>query len=215
MTESAPPTLAAVELRFRSGTLEIAGVPPEFVGLPAACVWDERTNCLRAPASAYAEVVHALRRLKIAYLDQARHYETLAAGAVVRREPRPYQSEALEAWKAAGGRGVVVLPTGAGKTLVAQMAIDLRRRCTKCKSQLRLIALIKTEDLAKKILKAMHLPSDARACPPTPCTAGLQCPELGRADSRPVRCPWRPCRRRAVLAYKRSFGIGPAKLEMA
>jgi hypothetical protein len=29
--------------------------------------------------------------------------------------------------------------------------------CTKCKSQLRLIALIKTEDLAKKILTAMHL----------------------------------------------------------
>jgi hypothetical protein len=30
--------------------------------------------------------------------------------------------------------------------------------CTKCKSQLRLIALIKTENLAKKILTAMHLP---------------------------------------------------------
>ena len=71
-----------------------------------------------------------MRRLKIAYLDQARRYETLSAGAVVRREPRPYQSEALAAWDAAGGRGVVVLPTGAGKTLVAHMAIDLRRRST-------------------------------------------------------------------------------------
>ena len=46
--------------------------------------------------------------------------------------------------------------------------------CTKCKSQLRLIVLIKTEDLAKKILKAMHLPSDARACPPTPCPTRLR-----------------------------------------
>ncbi|MFO7168682.1 MAG: DEAD/DEAH box helicase [Chloroflexota bacterium] len=37
--------------------------------------------------------------------------------------PRPYQEDALAAWQAAGGRGVVVLPTGAGKTVLALMAI--------------------------------------------------------------------------------------------
>ncbi len=37
--------------------------------------------------------------------------------------PRTYQSEALEAWLAAEGRGTVVLPTGAGKTVLALMAI--------------------------------------------------------------------------------------------
>ncbi len=37
--------------------------------------------------------------------------------------PRGYQVEALEAWKNEGGQGVVVLPTGAGKTFVAAMAI--------------------------------------------------------------------------------------------
>ncbi len=37
--------------------------------------------------------------------------------------PRPYQDEAVRAWAAAGRRGVVVLPTGAGKTLVGAMAI--------------------------------------------------------------------------------------------
>jgi superfamily II DNA or RNA helicase len=37
--------------------------------------------------------------------------------------PRPYQEDALAAWQDAGGRGVVVLPTGAGKTVLALMTI--------------------------------------------------------------------------------------------
>jgi superfamily II DNA or RNA helicase len=36
--------------------------------------------------------------------------------------PRPYQEEAIDAWAKQGGRGVIVLPTGAGKTVVALMA---------------------------------------------------------------------------------------------
>jgi superfamily II DNA or RNA helicase len=39
-------------------------------------------------------------------------------------QPRPYQREALRNWLGNGGRGVVVLPTGAGKTVVAFMALE-------------------------------------------------------------------------------------------
>ena len=39
-------------------------------------------------------------------------------------QPRPYQREALRNWLDNGGRGVVVLPTGAGKTVVAFMALE-------------------------------------------------------------------------------------------
>ncbi len=119
-----------IELRFRSGTIEVAGLPAASAGLPASCLWDARAACHRAPAAAYADVVRALTRAKLSFDDQARGYQELAGGALVRREPRPYQSEALAAWKRAGHRGVVVLPTGAGKTLVAHMAIDDRRRST-------------------------------------------------------------------------------------
>jgi superfamily II DNA or RNA helicase len=38
-------------------------------------------------------------------------------------EPRPYQREAVDAWLRANGRGIVVLPTGAGKTVVAYHAM--------------------------------------------------------------------------------------------
>ena len=48
----------------------------------------------------------------------------------VTQPPRPYQSEALAAWRAAGGRGVVVLPTGAGKTFVAVLAAQALRLWT-------------------------------------------------------------------------------------
>ena len=39
-------------------------------------------------------------------------------------EPRVYQREALRNWLANNGRGVVVLPTGAGKTVLAFMALE-------------------------------------------------------------------------------------------
>ncbi len=44
--------------------------------------------------------------------------------------PRPYQKEALTAWGRAHGRGVVVLPTGAGKTVVALMVMEAMRVAT-------------------------------------------------------------------------------------
>ena len=45
-------------LRFVSGTLEIRGVDAAL--LPPSCIFDPRTDCHRAPAVAYAEIVRAL-----------------------------------------------------------------------------------------------------------------------------------------------------------
>jgi superfamily II DNA or RNA helicase len=119
----------AVRLIFRGGSVEVHGVSGGEAGLPG-CVWDPRTACWRAPASGYAALRRALARAGREVEDRARGYAELAAGALVRRAPRPYQTEALGAWQAARHRGVVVLPTGAGKTQVACMAIDDRRRST-------------------------------------------------------------------------------------
>lgn len=47
----------------------------------------------------------------------------LARPATLELTPRPYQDEAIAAWARHEGRGVVVLPTGAGKTMVAMMAV--------------------------------------------------------------------------------------------
>lgn len=123
-------TRMTATLVFSAGTLELRGLQADGVELPPALDWDARTACYRAPALAYAEVVRALVHGKHPFDDQARAYVELEHGARVRREPRPYQSEGLAAWKKARGRGVVVLPTGAGKSHLAVMAIDDRRRST-------------------------------------------------------------------------------------
>ncbi len=118
-----------VSLSFMAGTLEVRSWP-EGVPLPPAGTWDDRTLCHRAPASAYADVVRALVASKTPYEDGARRYVELTGGALVHRDPRPYQTEAVAAWRGHRGRGVVVLPTGAGKSHVAMLAIDEKRRST-------------------------------------------------------------------------------------
>src|SRR5687767_13536431 len=117
-----------LSLVFEFGTLALRGLGEGETQLPPSCQWDTRSGCYRAPAIAYADLVRALVRQGVAYEDKARRYGELAAGARVKREPRPYQTEALKAWRERRSRGGVVLPTGAGKTQVALMAIDERKR---------------------------------------------------------------------------------------
>jgi superfamily II DNA or RNA helicase len=119
---------AGVELRFAAGTLELRGVLPDGFSLAPHATWDARSRCFRAPALMYADIVRLLHRANVGYDDKARAYVELEPVLVVKREPRPFQSEALGAWREAKGRGVVVLPTGAGKSHVAVLAIDDKRR---------------------------------------------------------------------------------------
>lgn len=108
-------------LRFDRGTLVLEGFPADEV--PAGFVADPRVAGLRGPAIAYARVVLDLHRAKIPFVDEARRYAPLGRTHVGVRAPRPYQREAVEAWRQAGRRGTVVLPTGAGKSYVAELCI--------------------------------------------------------------------------------------------
>lgn len=119
-----------VTLRFFGGTLELSGLRDSAPELSPVYPWDPRTACHRVPAIAYADLLRTLVRQKVEVDDQARQYATLTHGALVHRQARPYQAEALAAWLAQRGRGVVVLPTGAGKSLVACLAIEAKKRAT-------------------------------------------------------------------------------------
>jgi len=111
-------TLRGPELVLRSG-LGLAAVP----ALRGLVVPDRRRpNLYRARPADLAAITSVIREQQPVYLafDPA---PPLDVAVRLTASPRPYQEEALRAWEDAGRRGVVVLPTGAGKTLVGAMAI--------------------------------------------------------------------------------------------
>jgi superfamily II DNA or RNA helicase len=122
---SSPP----LTLRFEQGTLLLDGAE-QSMEVPASFRWDERVRRWRAPAWAYRHVVKELIRRKVAYEDQARAYHHFDFPTELLVEPRPYQEQAIDEWRRAERCGVVILPTGAGKSLVAQMAIEQTKRST-------------------------------------------------------------------------------------
>lgn len=118
-----------LKLKFESGTLILEGAD-ENVSVPKAFVWDTRTKHFRAPAYKYREIFTELYQSEIEFEDLAKNYADFDFKQKFHIAPRPYQTESIEAWQANKRNGVVVLPTGAGKTHVATMAIEICKRQT-------------------------------------------------------------------------------------
>ncbi|MDC0666879.1 DEAD/DEAH box helicase [Nannocystis radixulma] len=112
-----------VELHFDHGTLVVLGVPEGDERLARLVALDRRTGNHRAPAHRYRAIVSHLHNAHIPYVDKARTYDRLDLALSGPLDPFPHQRDALAAWRAAGGVGVVELPTGAGKTILAVLAI--------------------------------------------------------------------------------------------
>ncbi|MEM7676846.1 MAG: DEAD/DEAH box helicase family protein [Myxococcota bacterium] len=113
-----------IQLHFQHGTLVAPAMPADAEPVVGRYfVHDERTDTYRAAAHCYRDVVLHLKAAKLPFDDRARQFERIALQRATEQTPFPHQKEALDAWWAAGGRGIVELPTGAGKTFVAVLAI--------------------------------------------------------------------------------------------
>jgi len=120
----------AVTLSYSDGTIridaggslsdrEVDGSLSEIAGVE----YDPRSDAYRTPAFRYREVREALDDRAIPFDDRV-----LSAPAIdgldSTYELRSYQQAAFEDWRDAGRRGVLEMPTGSGKTVVAIAAIE-------------------------------------------------------------------------------------------
>ena len=119
---------ASLNLAFDGGTLIVSGAAPDILAALPGCRLDPRSGVYRAEARYYRALVEHLRHHQIAYQDGARAYQPSPWPLRTAREPFPHQVEALETWWQQQGRGVVVLPTGTGKTYLAILAIERAAR---------------------------------------------------------------------------------------
>ena len=114
-------------LTFDRGTL-ILHPPPRGKSWVEFATWDDRVEKFRIRAIHYRPLVEAMQAEEINFIDEAKEFEPLKLVPSLEMEPYPHQSEALAAWKLAGRKGVVVLPTAAGKTYLAQLALQATPR---------------------------------------------------------------------------------------
>jgi superfamily II DNA or RNA helicase len=104
-------------LNFDRGSLRLdapltARVPPYFA-------WDPRVGAWRTAAINHFRVREDAAAYQLPLADRAERFFLAPALRPTLPALRPDQQAAIDAWEGAGGRGVVVKPTGTGKTEIA------------------------------------------------------------------------------------------------
>lgn len=116
--------LLRAKLRYDNGTILVTGM----AHVPFAS-FDPRTKLMRAQAIHYQNIMEYLKQSDISYDDSV--LELIPSPTIsidnknIHITLREYQRKALYNWDKAGKRGCVVLPTGAGKTVIGIKAIEM------------------------------------------------------------------------------------------
>ena len=124
------PKPSPIVIQFESDTVVLRDGDKDTLAKLPGCRWDKRSDCYRAEARWYRGIIEYLHKNKIRFHDEAKNYETTSWPMRISREPFAHQMDALDRWWNHGARGVVVLPTGTGKTHLAVMAITKASRPT-------------------------------------------------------------------------------------
>jgi len=116
-----------VEVRLENSTLYVSSkqqLKPFFQELGYIPAYDRDRRAFKLKPYKYAEVVSELRKRGYRVEDKVGLLSSkLPRKLSFKGNLRDYQEEALAAWRGRGHRGVIALPTGAGKTVVAVAAI--------------------------------------------------------------------------------------------
>lgn len=112
-------------LRFDRGSLRIDA--PGTTPVPPYLTWDERVRAWRTEAINHWRLKEDAAVYHLALLDQAEQFFECPALRLNLPPLRPDQDAAIEAWERSGHRGVIVKPTGTGKTEIALAIIGRHR----------------------------------------------------------------------------------------
>ena len=111
-----------VTLRYDEGTVRIEGESASALESLSFVESDPRSKTHRAPAYRYPHLLRLCVDRGLPLEDRVLTIEALES-PTTDYDLREYQSDALEAWREKRERGVVELPTGSGKTVLAIGAI--------------------------------------------------------------------------------------------
>jgi superfamily II DNA or RNA helicase len=121
-----------MRLLFDRGTIVLHDLPSSLdPGVIPGILWDPRIAAWRAPGRLAYPLASELRRRDVRLSDRPQPQLAPPTGF----QPvalRPYQQAAYDAWHEAGRRGLVVMPTGSGKTRVAFAALAATRTPALC-----------------------------------------------------------------------------------
>ena len=112
-------------ITFDAGTLTLERISRDDLTRvfgPVPWVWDPRAGLWRCDAMEYARALELARQAGLAVEDEVPHWPAVAWGRLRIHTLRPEQQQALAAWRLTR-RGLVVMPTGTGKTEVALAAM--------------------------------------------------------------------------------------------
>ncbi len=118
-------------LTFNEGTILIEcekGEGTEWDFLSDFAVFDERVNLWRAHACKYEQLMRTCYAKGLIPVDHAKDYLEFTNPLKTDFQLLPHQRKALSSWVGHKCRGVVVLPTGSGKTFLALNAISIVKR---------------------------------------------------------------------------------------
>ncbi len=129
-----------IHLEFDAGSLLVHGSEEELFPVQPLLTPDPRVNAHRALACQYRAILGFLRKFRAdQFEDDVPDYREQQWTLQTDLTLRPYQQEAVDTWAVQGRHGVVVLPTGVGKSIVGVQAI--------AETQLPTLVVVPTIDL--------------------------------------------------------------------
>src|SRR5262245_51750662 len=104
-------------LRFDRGSLRLGA--PRTTRVPPYLVWDDRVEAWRTAAMNHGRLLEYAAEYRLQVDDEAERFFPPPSLRPSLPPLRPDQEAAINAWERAGHRGMIVKPTGTGKTEIA------------------------------------------------------------------------------------------------